>query len=201
MVPGHEAFGYMDVDHFDPAAWKNEYPNAAFSRMTERDGAWMARILARFTPEMVRTLADMGRFSDPANTDYLSAVLEGRLEKILERYLTRVSPIDRVHVEGTDTVCGVDAAEWRGLRVSSFFKYTALLLPRTWVTVERRPGGGVCVKLPHVAQDRGPADDAAERYVRVRIHDGVAKGPLVVHLYDLGPTRGYRLAGLERPEQ
>jgi len=26
-----------------------------------------------------------------------------------------------------------------------------------------------------------------------------AKGALVVHLYDLGPTRGYQLAGLERP--
>jgi hypothetical protein len=29
--------------------------------------------------------------------------------------------------------------------------------------------------------------------------DGVAGGPLVVAFYDLGP-RGYRLAGLERPE-
>jgi hypothetical protein len=34
----------------------------------------------------------------------------------------------------------------------------------------------------------------------VIIRDGVAAGPLVVHLYDLGATRGYRLAGLERPE-
>ena len=33
-----------------PDEWKNEYPNPAFSRMTERDGAWMARILSRFTP-------------------------------------------------------------------------------------------------------------------------------------------------------
>jgi hypothetical protein len=34
----------------------------------------------------------------------------------------------------------------------------------------------------------------------VRIEDGVAKAPLVVHLYDLGPSRGYFLAGLERPD-
>jgi hypothetical protein len=34
----------------------------------------------------------------------------------------------------------------------------------------------------------------------VAIQDGVARGSLVAHLYDLGPTRGYRLAGIERPE-
>jgi hypothetical protein len=45
------------------------------------------------------------------------------------------------------------------------------------------------------------ADDAPARYVRVHLDDGVASGPLVVHLYDLGPKRGYRLAGLERPER
>ena len=48
--------------------------------------------------------------------------------------------------------------------------------------------------------DGGVADDAPERYVRVRIEDGVAKGPLVADLYDLGPSRGFRLVGLERPE-
>src|SRR5258708_3185798 len=45
-TPGREHFGYFNVADFVPDEWKNEYPNAAFSRMTERDGAWMARILA-----------------------------------------------------------------------------------------------------------------------------------------------------------
>ena len=36
--------------------------------------------------------------------------------------------------------------------------------------------------------------------MRVRIDDGVAQGALVVHLYDLGPSRGYFLAGFERAE-
>ena len=34
--------------------------------MTERDGAWMARILARFTPEMVEALGRMGEVLGPA---------------------------------------------------------------------------------------------------------------------------------------
>ena len=55
--------------------------------------------------------------------------------------------------------------------------------------------------LPHVAPDGTTADDAPSRYVRVRVEDGVARGPLVAHLYDLGPSRGYRLVGVERPDR
>ena len=54
--------------------------------------------------------------------------------------------------------------------------------------------------LPHVAAEGGPAFDAPERYFRVVVEDGVARGPLVAYLYDLGPSRGFRLGGLERPE-
>jgi hypothetical protein len=200
-TPGHEMFGYFNVRDFDPERWKNEYPNRTFSAMTERDAAWMARILARFTPEMVRTLAEMARLADPSNTDYLERILAGRLGKILERYLTRVSPIADVHVEGTSVLCGVDLAEWRELRDKGAFRYAARRLGEGWLTVERRAGAQVCVALPHVAPDGTMADDAPDRYVRVRIEDGVARGPLVAHLYDLGPTRGYRLAGLERPDR
>jgi hypothetical protein len=95
----------------------------------------------------------------------------------------------------------VDLAEWRHLRDPGAFRYTARVLGRGWASVQRRAGGQLCVQLPHVAADGGAADDAPSRYVRVRVEDGVARGPLVVHLYDLGPVRGYRLAGLERPER
>jgi hypothetical protein len=199
--PGREIFGYFDVDHFDPERWKNEYSNPAFSRMTERDGAWMARILARFTPEVVHTLVRLARFSDPANTEYLEGVLQGRLRRILERYLTRVSPLADVHLEGPERLCAIDLAEWRGLRDPNRFRYEARLLGGRWLAVERRPGAGICLTLPHVAPDGGQPDDAPARYVRIRVDDGVARGALVVHLYDLGPARGYRLAGLERPDQ
>src|ERR1019366_6249014 len=196
-APGKALFAYFNVDDFVPDRWKSEYPIAAFSRMTERDGAWMGRILARFTPEAVRTLAETGKFSDPANTDYLERVLEGRLEKILERYLTRLSPIADVHVEDGARLCGVDLAELRRLRDAASFRYTARRVDGAWLTVDRRPGAQVCVTLDHRAPDGGIPDASPARYVRVRIEDGVAQGPLVAHLYDLGPARGYFLAGLE----
>jgi endonuclease YncB( thermonuclease family) len=200
-APGQEIFGFFNVKDFEPDEWKNEYPNAAFSRMTERDGAWMARILAHFTPDMVDGLAAMAKFSDPARTAYLASVLKGRLEKILKRYLTRLSPLTGAHVEGTDRLCAEDLAETRRLRQPAEFRYSAQLSngrSETVLSVERQPGGGICVSLPHVAH-ASSRDDAHERYVHVAIADGVAQAPLVVHLYDLGSERGYRLAGIERP--
>jgi hypothetical protein len=198
-VPGKEKFGYFNVKDFVPEDWKNEFPNAAFSRMTERDGAWMARILARFTPEAMHSIVSLARFRDPANADYVESVLDGRLAKILERYLTRLSPLADVHLEEPARLCAVDLAELRGVRSPEAFQYRAWRLGGSWLEVERRPGAGVCVNLLHVAPDGGSPDDAADRYVRIRIEAGIAPGPLVAHLYDLGPDRGYRLVGLERP--
>ena len=193
LTPGHEMFGYFNVRDFAPEQWKPEYPNAAFSRMTEHDGAWMARILAHFTPAHIETLARMADLTDPAQTRYLAEVLQGRLHRILVRYLTRLSPLDDVHVEGT-SLCAVDLAEARGVRPATSFRYTA----GGARAVRREAGGRVCVELAHVAGDGGAADDAASRYVRVELRDGVAQGPLVAHLYDLGPSRGFVLVGVER---
>ena len=123
-IPGFEQFVYFDVDDFEADKWKNEYPNPAFSRMTERDGAWMARILSRFSPEAVKALAEMANFTDHRQTDYLAYVLEGRLQKILERYLTHLSPIADLHVKD-GRLCGVDLAEARSLRNAQSFRYSA----------------------------------------------------------------------------
>lgn len=199
-VPGNEIFGFFDVENFEPEHWKNEYPNAAFSRMTEHDGAWMARILAHFTPEMVETLARMGKLSDPARTEYLTSVLQGRLDKILARYLTRLSPLSNAHVEGLDRLCADDLAEIRGLRPAPEFRYEARMVGGPYLRAMRPAMGQVCVSLPPLAVSSDLKDGAAERYVRVAVSDGVARGALVAHLYYLGPSRGYRLVGLERPE-
>jgi hypothetical protein len=200
LVPGHEIFAYFNLKNFVPDQWKNEYPNPAFSRMTERDAAWMARILARFTPEMVDALAKMGQFSDPSNASYVAEVLEGRLEKILARYLTRLSPLADLHVEDDHLLCATDLAAKRHVRADSVFHYSAEDGHRRPLRVEQGAEGGICVSVTHEAPDSGSPDTDASRYARVSIRDGVAKGPLVAHLYDLGPKRGFRLVGIQRPD-
>lgn len=200
-TPGHEQFNYFDIANFDPAAWKNEYANPAFDRMTERDAAWMARILARFTPDKVRALAEMGQFSRSEDTDFLTSVLNGRLDMILARYLLRLSPLSDVRVTGDD-LCAVDLAEWRALRPPEAFQYRARVAGGEGLEVRRLDAGGVCVTMPHSGAHAVLASgDVRPAYVRVMIRDGVARGSLVAHLYDLGPGRGFVLAGLERPDE
>lgn len=200
---GMEMFGYFHWDEFDPERWRNEYPNPAFGRATEHDNAWMARILARFERHDIHELVQLGKFTDPAATEFITEVLEQRLRKILDRYLTVLSPITDLHVDGTDTLCGIDLARRRAVRPEGDFRYAGELASgaaRKPVQLATRAGGEVCATLPHVAGDGGAADGDASRYVTVTLTNGVAKSALEAHLYDLGPKRGYRLVGLERPE-
>jgi hypothetical protein len=187
-TPGREQFGYFEFQHFVPEDWKMEYPNAAFSRMTERDGAWMARILSRFTPEMVRRLAALGKFADPGDTAHVAHILEQRLQRILRRYLTKLSPIADLRVDGSK-LCGVDLARARKLAPLSAYRYAAVTQAGTPLVVAAGDEVQLCVSLPR----------AENGYERVVIRSSAAQGSLVAHLYELGP-RGYRLAGLERPE-
>ncbi|HEX8791056.1 MAG TPA: hypothetical protein VF765_08880, partial [Polyangiaceae bacterium] len=188
-VPGHELFGYFDVAHFVPDAWKNEYPNPAFSRMTERDAAWMARILARFTPEVIRAVAETARFSDPRNTGYVTEVLQGRLDRILERYLTRLSSITDLTIEGNERLCGLDLAEQRHLREQAGFRYAAHTDDGVVLPVHRGDRGRICVVLPRTAR--------ARRYLDLVLADGVSPSPLHAYLYELEGGR-YDLAGIAR---
>ncbi|HXX69006.1 MAG TPA: hypothetical protein VEK07_17600 [Polyangiaceae bacterium] len=198
-TPGHEIFLYFNAEDFVPDEWRPAYENAAFTRMTECDAAWMARILARFTPEIIEALARRGQFTNAKNTEYVTDVLERRLQRILERYLTGLSPVTDVRIADGRLLCALDLAEWRGLRKADAFRYAAWSSRSGPLAVERSKLGRICVSLPHVAPDGNVADDSPARYVIVRVADGVAQGPLIAHLYDLGPSRGYRLVGLQRP--
>ena len=52
--------------------------------MTERDAAWMAKILARFTDERIEALLGEARADTPRSSE-LSRILNGRRDRILRR--------------------------------------------------------------------------------------------------------------------
>jgi hypothetical protein len=83
-----------------------------------------------------------------------------------------------------------------------------LRLPPSWTTgpalaTQTSEGGRVCVRLarPVAPPSTAPADDEV-RYRVVEITtapEGLRSiPPLRAHLYDLGPERGWVLAGIER---
>jgi len=197
-------FNYFSARDFDPEAWRGEYPNPAFVRMTEQDGAWMTRILARFDDRRVAAAVAVGQY-DPASERYLTETLISRRNAILRRYLGRLSPLSEVSVDRAG-VCAVDLARAARIIPNEALSFRAYLYRGTKLEPGLKPrfraarGPRVCLDLKHAVLAGAPPDDSPERYLVVDVTNGYAQGPLRLHLYDLGTARGFRLAGIERPE-
>src|SRR6185295_17598414 len=65
------SIGRFEANAFEPEEWKPEYPNAAFDNMRHDDAFWAARIVARFSDEMVGAIVKKAQYSDPQATEYL----------------------------------------------------------------------------------------------------------------------------------
>jgi hypothetical protein len=199
VMPGREKFGFFSVQDFEPEGWRGMYPNPAMLRMTERDGAWMARIIARFTADDIQAIVGAGRFSDPHDAEYLAKVLLDRQHAILVRYLTRLSPVSDVHAVGADQLCAVDLARSSKAVPAERFHYRVVEIGagrRVELAATITPDGLLCFRPTSLARSELP-DDAVERRVIFDIRNGTAAGPLEVHAYDLGP-RGMFVVGLKR---
>ncbi|HJL16353.1 MAG TPA: hypothetical protein RMH99_11895 [Sandaracinaceae bacterium LLY-WYZ-13_1] len=157
-----ETLGYFDVQRFVPDRWRPGYANNAYDRMTERDAAWMTRIIARFRDPLVRAVVERARFTDPQVTRELERILVGRRDRILERWLTRLSPLtwpEIRRVGGRRAVCLQDLAVWTGIRERRFRVYAT----RAFVGDDYRPveaaraieaeDAYVCVPIPAVDED------------------------------------------------
>ncbi len=200
-----DIFGDFSAGDLEPRRWQRGYPNPAFARMSELDGAWAARSLARFTPDLVEAAVRAGDFTLARHTGFLIEQLLLRREALLRRYLARVSPIADLRLSGED-LCGKDLGRSTRVFAETDFAYRARAYAGADLASHSspavRPGadGSLCLSVAHVADDSGAPDDSASRYVVIDIFNGVAPGPLRAHLYDLGPRRGFRLVGLERPD-
>jgi hypothetical protein len=194
-------FGYFSARDFEPEAWRGGYPNPAFAEMSELDGAWAARIIARFTPRLIETAVRAGDLTNPAHTRFLIAALTARRASILERYLTRLSPLTNASIEG-NRLCATDVARASGVFAPAKFRYGARLYAGERLSPLASPAlsadaeSKVCVELP-----RAPASarSSLERFLIVDLGNGLAPGPLRAHVYDRGAA-GFELAGVERPE-
>ena len=87
------AIGRFEGDAFEPEKWKPEYPNPAFQNMRPDDAFWAARIVAKFSDEMVRAIVEKARYSDPKATEYMTATLIKRRDKVLRHWLNAVNPV------------------------------------------------------------------------------------------------------------
>ncbi|MEO8703177.1 MAG: hypothetical protein ABI867_24235 [Kofleriaceae bacterium] len=200
-VPGREKFAFFKAGDFDPETWKAMYPNPAFLRMTERDAAWMARLIARYSPTDIRRAVDLGKWTDPNDAGYLTDNLVERQRRILARYLTRISPLGDVRADGANQICTIDFARLREVQPSTTYRYTVVQHgggKHLAIIPELRTGAELCFK-PQSVITASVADSDPTRMVTFEVRNGTSAGPLRIHAYDLG-GRGMRIVGVTRPE-
>src|SRR5690606_627495 len=136
--------------------WKGGYPNPAFSRMTELDGAWATRILTRFTPELIAQALTAGDYTQPRHRAFLQESLEKRRDKVRRRWSSRLSPLADVVVEG-DRVCATDLAHQARTWPTQTFRYAGAawsgvdLEKRAPLALAVEADAKVCTTLPRTA--------------------------------------------------
>lgn len=189
----NKTFPYFTVAGFEPERWKPGYPNPAFSRMSEHDGAWMARIIARIDDETVAAAVRSAELP-PADADYLEMTLLARRNAILRRYLSRLSPLGNLEARGR-TVCALDLARRSRVFAAEAFAYDASMAldpsePTMRVPLVVEEGGRVCASIP---------PSPAPRRLRLRFTNRQAAGHLDLWVVDTGGADGLRLIGARRP--
>jgi hypothetical protein len=88
-----KSIGRLEAKAFDPIAWKPEYPNPAFANMRHDDAFWAARIVSRFTDDMIAEVVRKANYSDPRATRYMTDTLIARRDKVVAVWLNVVCPV------------------------------------------------------------------------------------------------------------
>ena len=94
--------GAIESERFDPDAWVPEFPNMAFLSMLPEDAFWAARIVSRFTDELLRAVVDEADLRAPAAEEHLVRTLIERRDKVTARYFSKLNPLADFRVEATD---------------------------------------------------------------------------------------------------
>jgi hypothetical protein len=106
--------GFFTAAGFEPAAWKPNYPNAAFENMQPDDAFWGARLVSRFSDDVIRTIIEAVGYDDPAAVEHLTAALVERRDRIARVWLNAVNPVVDVELAPGGTLTFVNAAVQAG---------------------------------------------------------------------------------------
>ena len=223
----YEIFGYFDAEHFTPSDWHPGYPNPAFDRMTYQDALWAVRILTHFSEDHIRAIVETAKFNDPRYTDWMTDMLLQRRQKIFEEYLTQYSPLASFTIARrgktadpkAQSICFEDLALYHEVASleSTYYKMRFRGGPELkdelgWLQFTPDPDHPhrSCILLPVGVKrpaDLAPKDAPPDHPLRYGVLDiFVHQEPKVpptsatrLHFYDLGPEKGFRLVGIERP--
>jgi hypothetical protein len=78
--------------------------------MRADDAFWAARIVSRFSDDIIRAIVQKAKYSDPRATDYITATLIKRRDKVLRTWLAGVNPLVEFALSETGDLTFANAA-------------------------------------------------------------------------------------------
>ena len=207
--PDYPSVGRYEAEFFEPWLWKPKYPNPAFDRMDAADAFWAARIVSGFTNEMIRATVATAKISDPETAAYLTDVLITRRDKVVQYWIRRTNPLDRVEVQrdaNPGWTLSFDNAAIRVGAAAPGASYRVRWSALDNLSGQERPTDEAVeldearTTVPDAAW--GPADDVGDRYAVAAIatlHSEFShwEQPVVVTLRDRAGD--VSVVGIERP--
>jgi hypothetical protein len=198
-VPDHfpPSVGWFESSSFEPAAWKPNYPNAAFSNMQADDAFWGARLVSRFSDEAIRAIVERAGYEDPQTVEYLTNALVRRRDLIARAWLNGVNPIVDVSLTATGTLSFTNAAVSAG--VAEHATYTI-----AWARFDNESGHSARASVEKQTQPRGAAPAsliASADFIEATIWSEDAQHPawaLPVRVYFRRDGTAWKTVGLTR---
>jgi hypothetical protein len=194
--------GRFEATAFDPLRWKPEYPNTAFDNMRPDDAFWAARIVSRFSDAAIRGVVNKARYSDPRASEYLTATLMTRRDKVVRAWISGVNPLADFVVSGAGELTFTNAAVEAGAATPAgsyeieVFRFDNLSGSRTPI------GTSMTVREPRVPLPAGAAALGPGEYLEVRVATvhplfKAWRAPVIVHLRRTAAS-GWETVGVRR---
>ncbi len=207
-MPDLDAIGNFEAEYFVPAAWKPEYPNAAFDHMDAADAFWAARILAEISDAIIEDAVADARFSDPRAGAYVNEVLRVRRDRAVDHWITQTSPLDNFDLSGSG---GSLTLDWDNAAIRVGAAAGGDSYGVRWSSFDNRSGGEAIISDTEVDDTQvgvpggawGTPDGFGYRYARAHIftrHPDFAywERPVIVTLRDKG-SGDIDIVGIDRP--
>ena len=188
--PAGPIWGYFNDAEFVPEDWHVGYPNPAFSAMEEADAAWMTRILSHIDDAAVSAIIQEAQLTDPIARDELERILRGRRDRILRRYLLRLSSLGRPEVKEGRQLCVEDRTELAGLGAAPApgARLYVSSNAAAELAMSRPAPGTLCFGVPDLGDVQRVIDVKTGR---------AGQFPLRIHVLEGEPLR---VLGVSRPE-
>lgn len=197
--PEYKAIGRLESERFDPEAWRNDYPNPAFVRMTARDAFWAAKILMRLPREALAAIVETAEYSRSEDAAYLLDTIVARQRKAGRFGINVMNPLDGFALEGGDLVFEnlsevygfVEASTRYEVDWSSYDNESGATAPVAGTTTV----SSTSVALPRVA----PGDRAIFLRCDIRsLNDENPHWATTVSVYLRPGGSGYEVVGIDR---